>query len=173
MEKQFAEQCFAALETSHSPSALTEEALEAFAQKYGVTLPEDYQTFLSACAYDDLELDGVLDNFMFEDDAEVTLYLPGQPEGAELDSVMQLYDSFPLLLEGGYLPLGELDEDAILCLNAESGTVSLVDEEELSACETAEDVNEACIPLLESLEQVLKCFFLGERQTCIEDEDNG
>ena len=176
MSKEFVKQCFDQLAARESiavrPSTLTDEDLEQFEEAHDVTFPAAYREFLSVCAYDaDLTLSGLLDNFMFEDDAEVTLWLPGQPEGAELSNLAALYENFPLLLEGGYLPVGRINEDGILCLESETGRVFLADGEELYDCESAEDVQDAAILLLEDFEPVLKCFFLGEKQNCVDDED--
>lgn len=40
----------------------------------------------------------------------------------------------------------------------------------LSAC--AYDADLTLSGLLEDFEQILKCFFLGEKQTCVDDEDD-
>lgn len=162
-------------------SSVSKQQISDLEEKYGIEFPDIYKEFISTYAHLIGDLSGVLDNFLFEDDVEVTLQIPTQAYNSELDKIEELFDSNREFVGWGYIPIGQFDQDGnahieetdetgLIWLDINSGEVIWLDEEEAVDCSCREDVEENRIVVFESFTDLLDCFFKKEVYECPEEE---
>lgn len=170
MSKEFVKKCYDELAKTepvqYMPSSLSEENIKGLQEKYGVEFPQIYRDFISVYAHPITELQGNLDNYLFEDDVDVILEIPEQPYENELEKIELLFESNEKLLSWGYLPIGEFDGYNLLYLELQSGKLFFIDEEDYYECETKEEAEDKSILVFDNFEQLLECFFLKKTHIC-------
>lgn len=172
MENSFVKACFDHLKAldpklSFKESEVTEKDMEALQDRFGIEFPEIYKQFISTYAHTLGDLSGTLNNFLFEDDVDVTLTIPKQPYGKELEEIELILESNEKLIEFGYLPIGEFDHYAIMYLDLKDNKIQWIDEEDYYECESREDVAEKGFDIFSNLEELMECFFLKKVHDCI------
>lgn len=172
MNNAFVKKCFEEYakreNTQYRKSSIKKENIEKLQNKYNVTFPSIYIDFISLYAHEMTELQGNLDNYLFEDDVDVILEIPPQPYQKELEMIELLYESHIKLLNCGYLPIGEFDGYNLLYLDLQSGKIYFIDEDDYYECDEKEQIAENSFILFNDFTQLLECFFLKKTHVCEE-----
>lgn len=101
-------------------SSITEQDICELEKEFNITLPQDYKNYLMVSAHMFTTLTGNFDNFCYDNDVDIELIIPPQPYKAELMYIKELYKNNAVLVNAGYIPLGQFDEDGWLCIDLEN-----------------------------------------------------
>lgn len=99
-------------------SSVTAGKVKELEKKHKIMMPEEYINFISAASHNISALNGVIDNFCFEDGVKIKLEIPTQPFNNELLGISELFSnpSCGRYLQAGYIPIGFFEDEAyILC----------------------------------------------------------
>ncbi|MDO4168984.1 MAG: hypothetical protein Q4D45_03705 [Lachnospiraceae bacterium] len=170
MSKEFVKKCYEELAKiepiQYVPSSLNYTDIKKIQEKYAILFPQIYIDFISTYAHSITNLYGKLDNFLFEDDVDVTLEISAQPYQKELQQIDLLFESNIKLLNCDYLPIGVFEGYNLLYWNLKSGKIYFIDEDDYYECDTKESMKEKSILLFDTFEQLLECFFLKKIYVC-------
>ena len=152
-------------------STLTAKDIEELEKDFNLTLPEEYKEYIMAASHMFGCLAGNLDNFLFEDDVDVTLKVIPQPYKAELKYIKVYFENLDVLLKAGYIPLGEFEEDGCLYMDLENNNrIVWIPYEDCIGFTKREEFEEEQIKIFNNLSEYMKCFF-GKHTHVIEDEE--
>ena len=152
-------------------STLNQKALAELEKQFDLKLPEEYCDYIMAAAHLFTEITGNFDNFLFEDDVDVIMQIPPQPYKEELKYIKAMFEENSLLVGLGYLPIGTFDDDGYLCVDTENqNRLVWLPFNNCVGFTTREEFESEEMPIFETLEEYIKCFFGGETYT-IQDEE--
>lgn len=146
-------------------STVDDEDIRRLEKKFNITFPRLYKEFISSYAHLITILTCKVDNDFFEDE-DVILEIPVQPYQKELDDIYTILEGSSVLLEAGYLPIGECNTYGILCIDLVANDESemkiiFFDHEDICECTTREELEEVGYATFDNFKQLLGYFFLN------------
>lgn len=155
-------------------SSLTEHDVQELEKELQITLPEDYKNYITTAAHMFCELEGNLDNFLFEDDVDIMFTIVPQPYKEELKYIKELLKGNEILLAAGYLPLGDFDNGGgYLCMDLENDNqIVWLPHEECIGFTAREEFEEEQMLIFPEFSSLISCFFGGETYEIEDEEDD-
>lgn len=148
-------------------SNVSEEDILKLEEKFNFKLPSIYKAFISTFFHIFEELDGVLDDFHYEDGKEVYVNILPQPSNKPLQVIENVYIGCEEIIEFGYIPIGDFNGWGPLCFDVHNDyKLVWLDHEEYYSCETREELEELGEIIFDNFKEFLECFFAGVTHKC-------
>lgn len=154
-------------------TSITSNEIKKIEERFCIKFPNLYKEFIGTFAHLITKLNGTVDNFLFEDNVEVTWELSIQPFTRELEYIIKSIENTPELIKANYLYIGEFNSSGPLCIdliasNEDEMRIVCFDYEDWCRSTTREDFKEVEIVLFSNFKELMECFFLGKKVTCMD-----
>lgn len=148
-------------------SNVTEEDIFELERSYNIKLPSIYKAFISSYFHMFEELEGVFNDFYYNDDSKVYATIIPQPSHAPLLGIKEVFEECRELIELGYIPIGEFNGWGPLCFDVFNDyKLAWFDREEYYDCEEREQLEELGEIIFDNFEDFIECFFGGIKYKC-------
>ncbi len=133
--------------------------LESLFENKNITVPQEYFDYFLAASHYFTVIEGKLDNFLFEDDVDVEIEVFPQPIGREIEYLKEVILEREVFVKNGYLPIAGFNDDGYLCMDIETKQIGWLSREDCIGLEERNELEGEFIPVFETIDDYIKCFW--------------